>query len=65
MPKPTGKPRAAQIDLEPYHRRVEKPWGWEIIWARTDAYTGKLLHVCSGQRLSLQYHDEKTVSTIV
>jgi mannose-6-phosphate isomerase-like protein (cupin superfamily) len=39
--------------------RVEKPWGWEIIWAETPSYVGKLLHVRAGQRLSLQYHDQK------
>jgi mannose-6-phosphate isomerase len=40
-------------------KRVEKPWGWEIIWAETPSYVGKLLHVRAGQRLSLQYHDQK------
>jgi mannose-6-phosphate isomerase len=38
---------------------VEKPWGWEIIWAETPSYVGKLLHVRAGKRLSLQYHDQK------
>jgi mannose-6-phosphate isomerase len=37
-------------------RRVEKPWGFEIWWAHTDQYAGKLLHVEQGHRLSLQYH---------
>jgi len=36
--------------------RVEKPWGWELWWARTDRYVGKLLHVKAGHQLSLQYH---------
>ena len=40
-------------------RRVEKPWGYEIWWAVTDQYVGKILHVNSGQRLSLQYHEQK------
>ena len=39
--------------------RVEKPWGHEIIWARTDRYVGKLLHVKAGHALSLQYHRVK------
>ncbi|MFL5276974.1 MAG: cupin domain-containing protein [Myxococcales bacterium] len=39
--------------------RVEKPWGHELIWARTDRYVGKILHVCAGQALSLQYHERK------
>ena len=40
-------------------RRVEKPWGYEIWWARTDRYVGKILHVRKGESLSLQYHRVK------
>ncbi len=40
-------------------RRVDKPWGYELIWAQTDRYVGKVLHVNAGQRLSLQYHEKK------
>jgi mannose-6-phosphate isomerase len=40
-------------------RRVEKPWGYEMIWAETGDYVGKLLHVNAGEALSLQYHDMK------
>ena len=40
-------------------RRVEKPWGHEIIWARTERYVGKLLHIKAGHALSLQYHQVK------
>lgn len=40
-------------------RRVEKPWGYEIIWAETTQYVGKLLHIEAGEALSLQYHEEK------
>jgi mannose-6-phosphate isomerase len=43
-------------------RRVEKPWGYEIWWAHTEHYVGKILHVNSGHRLSLQYHHEKDES---
>ena len=39
--------------------RVDKPWGYELIWARTDQYVGKVLHVKAGQVLSLQYHNRK------
>lgn len=39
--------------------RVEKPWGYEIIWAKTDKYAGKILHINSGHKLSLQYHEKK------
>ncbi len=40
-------------------RRIEKPWGHELIWAETDEYVGKILHVKAGQALSLQYHERK------
>jgi quercetin dioxygenase-like cupin family protein len=39
--------------------RVEKPWGYELHWAKTDRYVGKILHVNAGQALSLQYHNLK------
>ena len=40
-------------------RRVEKPWGYELIWADTSKYVGKLLHIQAGEALSLQYHERK------
>jgi mannose-6-phosphate isomerase len=46
-------------------RRVEKPWGWELIWAETDRYVGKILFVAAGQSLSLQYHERKDESWFV
>lgn len=39
--------------------RVDKPWGYELHWARTDRYVGKLIHVNQGHALSLQYHNRK------
>ncbi len=39
--------------------RIEKPWGYEIHWAKTDRYVGKVLHVTAGHALSLQYHNKK------
>lgn len=39
--------------------RVEKPWGHELIWAHTDRYVGKILHIRAGHALSLQYHQKK------
>lgn len=39
--------------------RVEKPWGYELIWAHSGRYVGKILHVNAGESLSLQYHNEK------
>jgi mannose-6-phosphate isomerase len=46
-------------------RRVEKPWGHELIWALTDDYCGKVLFVRAGQALSLQFHREKDESWLV
>ena len=40
-------------------QRVEKPWGHELIWARTERYVGKMLFVRRGHKLSLQYHNFK------
>ena len=40
-------------------RRVPKPWGHELIWAETDRYVGKILHINAGESLSLQYHERK------
>jgi mannose-6-phosphate isomerase len=39
--------------------RVDKPWGYELHWAKTDRYVGKLIHVDKGHALSLQYHNVK------
>ena len=46
-------------------RRVEKPWGWELVWAETDRYVGKLLFIRAGEALSLQYHEVKDESWLV
>ncbi|MSO58649.1 MAG: cupin domain-containing protein [Thermoleophilia bacterium] len=46
-------------------RRVEKPWGWELVWAEAEQYVGKLLFVKAGQSLSLQYHEVKDESWLV
>ena len=46
-------------------RRVEKPWGYELIWAETPKYVGKVLHIAAGQRLSRQYHDKKEETFLV
>ncbi len=53
-PKGTGAPR-----------RVDKPWGHELIWAETGAYVGKILHLEAGRRLSLQYHEVKEETLLV
>ena len=40
-------------------KRVDKPWGYELHWAKTERYVGKLIHVDAGHALSLQYHNQK------
>ena len=46
-------------------RRVEKPWGHELVWTETDRYAGKILVIEAGRRLSLQYHRHKVESILV
>jgi mannose-6-phosphate isomerase len=46
-------------------RRVNKPWGYELIWAETDRYVGKILHIAAGQKLSRQYHVRKDETFLV
>jgi mannose-6-phosphate isomerase len=52
-----------QFMFEP--KRVDKPWGYELIWALSEAYAGKLLSVNAGHQLSLQFHREKDESWYV
>ena len=46
-------------------RKVEKPWGWELVWAEAEDYVGKMLFVRGGESLSLQYHEIKDESWLV
>jgi quercetin dioxygenase-like cupin family protein len=41
---------------------IEKPWGYELIWAHTERYVGKILHINKGESLSYQYHRIKDES---
>ena len=50
-----GGTRSSRVDVI----TVPKPWGHETIWARTDMYAGKILHINAGQALSVQYHNTK------
>jgi mannose-6-phosphate isomerase len=52
---PPGNPATGRVTVT----RVPKPWGHEIIWAHTDQYVGKILHVKAGEALSVQYHERK------
>ena len=55
----------SSTDVQAMPRRVDKPWGYEIWWAVTDQYVGKILHVNRGHRLSLQYHELKDETSYV
>jgi mannose-6-phosphate isomerase len=46
-------------------RRVDKPWGHELVWAETARYVGKILHIRAGHRLSRQYHRVKEETLMV
>jgi quercetin dioxygenase-like cupin family protein len=46
-------------------RRVDKPWGHEVVWAETARYVGKILHIRAGHRLSRQYHRVKDETLLV
>ncbi len=46
-------------------RTVPKPWGHELVWAVTDRYVGKILHINKGEALSLQYHRVKDETVMV
>ena len=47
-------------------KRTKKPWGYEDLWAETDKYVGKLIHIKQGESLSLQYHNikEETIRVV-
>ena len=51
----------AKVDI----KRVEKPWGYELIWAKNQKYAGKILHINKGQKLSLQHHKIKEETILV
>src|SRR2546423_15620500 len=54
-PKTGGSPRPGRVEVVV----VNKPWGYERIWASSDRYVGKILHINAGEELSLQYHNKK------
>ncbi|HET9050136.1 MAG TPA: cupin domain-containing protein [Candidatus Dormibacteraeota bacterium] len=58
-------PDPSAVVREPGAGRVDKPWGYELRWAITDRYLGKVIHVDRGRRLSLQYHVRKDESILV
>ncbi|MGF7229132.1 MAG: cupin [Candidatus Saccharibacteria bacterium] len=61
---PTFDPK--DFDVNPYIRRIDKPWGYELHWVPDNApYMGKVLHINEGARLSMQIHDEKQESYFI
>lgn len=58
-PAPVTAPERAAETGPVATRVVPKPWGHELIWAETDQYVGKILHINAGQALSVQYHTSK------
>ncbi len=58
-------PSRSESEVSENPKRVEKPWGYEIWWARTDRYVGKILHINKGASLSLQYHEVKEETILV
>ncbi len=52
--RPTGD-IAGRVQI----KHVPKPWGHETIWAHTERYVGKILHINAGHELSVQYHNKK------
>ena len=53
------------VDRDQLPIRIDKPWGYEIWWAWTDHYVGKILHVDRGHRLSVQFHEHKDETSYV
>lgn len=66
MPDDVPKFDSSDFSTEPYVRRIEKPWGYELHWVpETAPYMGKVIHINAGARLSLQLHDEKQESWLL
>jgi mannose-6-phosphate isomerase-like protein (cupin superfamily) len=53
----TGPGSAGSLQNKPY--RIEKPWGYELVWADSPLYIGKVLFLKAGTRSSLQMHRKK------
>ncbi len=55
-----SSPNLSGLDVYAFApERVDKPWGYELVWALSDDYCGKILFVKAGERLSLQFHKVK------
>ena len=62
---PRGMAGLSWVMMKKEIERVEKPWGHELVWAKTGAYAGKILHIKKVHKLSLQYHREKDESFLL
>jgi mannose-6-phosphate isomerase-like protein (cupin superfamily) len=63
---PADSPNLGRVDAwATQPRKVEKPWGYELIWAEAEEYVGKVLFVKAGESLSLQFHRVKDESWLV
>jgi mannose-6-phosphate isomerase-like protein (cupin superfamily) len=59
-------PNLESLDRFEFHpEKIEKLWGWELLWAHAEQYVGKILFVRAGHALSLQFHSEKDESWYV
>ena len=66
MERDLSSPNLTGIDRFSFHiERIEKPWGYELLWALTERYCGKLIFVRAGQSLSLQFHNVKDESWFI
>jgi quercetin dioxygenase-like cupin family protein len=54
-----GRHNGEDREMESGVIKIDKPWGYELLWAKTERYVGKILHVRAGHALSLQYHNVK------
>jgi mannose-6-phosphate isomerase len=55
-----------KFDNTPFIKKIPKPWGYELLFTLEHLpYSGKVLHIEAGKRLSLQVHDEKQESYII
>ena len=66
MERNLSSPNLSGVDRFGFHiERIEKPWGYELLWALTERYCGKLIFVRAGQSLSLQFHNVKDESWFI
>src|SRR4026208_2254951 len=63
-----GEMSPSLLDLDRFAvevQRIEKPWGFELVFAATERYCGKVIFVKAGEELSLQFHRSKDETIFV